>query len=109
MAFIEVGKVADCAPGTLRAVTAEGKQILLVNAGGMIYALGRRCTHLGGDLSQGKLTGATVTCPRHGSVFDVATGKALSGPRIGPLKLNTKDQVTYKVKIEGEAILVDIP
>ncbi|HLI37108.1 MAG TPA: Rieske 2Fe-2S domain-containing protein [Streptosporangiaceae bacterium] len=36
--------------------------------------------HAGAALSAGALAGTTVTCPRHGSQFDVTTGERLRGP-----------------------------
>jgi 3-phenylpropionate/trans-cinnamate dioxygenase ferredoxin subunit len=109
MAFVEVARVDEIPAGAMKAATVGGKEIIVVNCGGQFYALGRRCTHMGGDLARGKLQDNTVICPRHGSTFDVTSGKALSGPKFGPLKLGTKDQVTYEVKIEGMGVMVNIP
>ena len=108
MAYVEVAKVGDVPPGTMKAVTAAGKQVLIVNHDGAIYAMARVCSHMGGDLAKGTLQGATVRCPRHGSQFDVRTGAALAGPKIGPLKMSTKALAVYAVKIEGDAIIVDV-
>ena len=59
-----------------------------------------RCTHRGGPLADGRLDGSTVTCPWHGSQFNVCTGAVLRGPASDPLK-------TYRVTIEGEVGQVD--
>ena len=63
---------------------------------------------MGGDLLKGKLDGKIVTCPRHGSKFDITTGESTSGPKIGFLKLKTKNEPSYKVKIEGDIVKVNI-
>lgn len=44
------------------------------------FALGDRCSHRGGPLSEGSVDGACVTCPWHGSRFDLATGAPTRGP-----------------------------
>lgn len=108
MDFIEVGHTDQVPPGTMRSFNVNGTDVLLVNVEGNYYAIGGRCTHRNGDLSQGKLEGKIVTCPRHGSRFDVTTGEALSGPKIGPLKLTTGNEPRYEVRIEGNTIQVKI-
>lgn len=107
MAFVAVAKTQDIPLGTTKAVTVQGKQILIVNYEGNFYALGRICTHLGGDLAKGTMEGKDVRCPRHGARFDVTTGVVVLGPKIGPLKMSTKDQTIYTVKVEGDSIHVD--
>jgi len=108
MALVEVAKTYEVSPGSMKAVDVLGKQILLVNYQGAFYALGRHCTHLRGDLSRGTLEGKEVRCPRHGARFDVTTGVAVVGPKIGPLKLGTKDQTVYTVKVDGDRVMVDV-
>lgn len=65
------------------------------NVAGHFRATQAKCTHKQGPLKEGKLDGSTVTCPWHGSQFDVCTGTVLRGPAVGPLK-------TYRVIVEGE-------
>jgi nitrite reductase/ring-hydroxylating ferredoxin subunit len=108
MSFFEVAKTNEIPEGTMKPVITQGKEILVVNYNGNFYAINRKCTHMGGDLSKGKLDGKIVTCPRHGSRFDVTTGKSISGPKIGFLKLKTKDESIYEVKVEGNSIKVNI-
>ena len=108
MSFFEVAKINEIPEGIMKPVTIQGKEILVVNYNGNFYAINRKCTHMGGDLSKGKLDGKIVTCPRHGSRFDVTTGKSISGPKIGFLKLKTKDESIYEVKVEGNSIKVNI-
>lgn len=67
----------------------------LFNIAGHFCAAQAKCTHKQGPLNEGKLDGSTVTCPWHGSEFDVCTGAVLKGPAVDPLK-------TYKVIVDGE-------
>jgi 3-phenylpropionate/trans-cinnamate dioxygenase ferredoxin subunit len=108
MSFYEVAKTNDIPEGTMKAVSIQDKELIVVNFGGNYYAINRRCTHMGADLSKGKLEGKIVTCPRHGSRFDVTTGESISGPRIGFLKLKTKNEPSYQVKVDNGSIKIDI-
>ena len=108
MNLVEVAQVNEVPTGTMKSYSAGGKQILIANIDGKLYAIGSVCTHAGGDLSQGKLEGKIVTCPRHGSRFDVTTGKCISGPKIGFLRLKTKDETVYEVKVEENRIKINV-
>lgn len=108
MSFIEVAQVNEVPTGTMKSYSVGGKQILIANIDGKLYAINGVCTHAGGDLSKGKLEGKIVTCPRHGSKFDVTTGKCISGPKIGFLRFKTKDETAYEVKVEENRIKINV-
>jgi 3-phenylpropionate/trans-cinnamate dioxygenase ferredoxin subunit len=108
MEYLEVGKTSEITEGTMKAYIVNGNDILIANYGGEYYAIGGKCTHMNGDLSKGKLDGKIVTCPKHGSKFDITTGESILGPKIGFLKLKTKNEPSYKVKIEGDTISINI-
>ena len=108
MGFIEVAKISEIPAGMKKAVTVDGREIVVFNVGGKFYALPRKCTHMGGDLSAGILEGETVICPRHGAHFNVTTGVCIAGPKIGPLKLSTKNEPVYEVIVENESIKVRV-
>jgi len=95
--FFEVAKTDEIPEGIMKPLIVQGKEILVVNYNGNYYAINRRCSHMGGDLSRGKLEGKIVTCPRHGSRLDITTGVSISGPKIGFLKLKTKNEPVYEV------------
>jgi 3-phenylpropionate/trans-cinnamate dioxygenase ferredoxin subunit len=111
---IELAKAEELKNGTMKKVTAEGQEILLVRVGDKYYATSDRCPHMNGDLSQGKLEGAVVTCPRHGSQFDVSDGQAvrwLKGglmSKLGGALKTSKDLTVYNVKVENGKILVEV-
>jgi nitrite reductase/ring-hydroxylating ferredoxin subunit len=65
------------------------------NVSGNFCATQAKCTHRGGALSPGKLDGSTITCPLHGSQFNVCSGEVLRGPAMDPL-------MTYRVIVEGD-------
>jgi len=66
----------------------------MFNVAGGFCGTQAKCTHRGGPLNEGKLDGSTVTCPWHGSQFNVYTGAVLRGPATEPVK-------AYRVVVEG--------
>jgi len=75
--FVKVSQADELKEGTMKEVLIQGREILLVRVGDNYYAADNRCPHMGGKLSQGKLEGTVVTCPRHGSQFDLSDGRAV--------------------------------
>ncbi|MCP8309908.1 MAG: non-heme iron oxygenase ferredoxin subunit [Candidatus Methylarchaceae archaeon HK01M] len=106
MKFVKVGETSEIPIGKMKKVKFEEKEILITNVDGNYYAIENRCPHAGGDLSKGSLDGKIVTCPRHGSRFDVTTGKAVSGPKILFLRFKTKDVSSFEVKVEGKDLIL---
>jgi nitrite reductase/ring-hydroxylating ferredoxin subunit/uncharacterized membrane protein len=62
----------------------DGVRLLLVRDGGEVRALAARCTHRGGPLDEGEVADGCVTCPWHGSRFELATGAIVQGPATAP-------------------------
>ena len=110
--FVEVAG-ADFKDGEMRKIIFEGKEVLVARVGAKYYATQDRCQHLGGDLSQGKLEGTIITCPRHGSQYDLADGHVIRWTDWTGLKLafakiakSPRPLRTYQVKIEGGKVLL---
>ena len=80
LAYIDVANENEVPVGTMLHVEAAGREVLLANVNGVFHATTNRCSHEGARLSGGRLDGEVVTCPVHGSRFDVTTGRNLSGP-----------------------------
>jgi nitrite reductase/ring-hydroxylating ferredoxin subunit len=91
-------RISEVPPGS---VLLKG-DMAVFNIEGGFCATQARCTHREGPLSEGTLDGSTVTCPWHGSQFNVCTGAVLQGPAKDPLK-------TYRVTVDGEVGRVDVP
>jgi 3-phenylpropionate/trans-cinnamate dioxygenase ferredoxin subunit len=108
VAFVTVAKIHEIPPGQFKSFTVSDKPILVANFEGTYYAIGGKCTHMGGDLAKGKLEGKVMQCPRHGARFDVTTGQAVSGPKIGPLKLKAANETRYAVRVQGDEIQVSV-
>lgn len=54
--------------------------VAIYQVDGTVHAVADRCPHAGATISEGELSGRMITCPRHGSQFDVCTGERLRGP-----------------------------
>lgn len=108
MEYIKTAQTTELTPGNKMKVMAGGKAILLVNLDGAYYAISNTCPHLGGSLVDGRLEGNRIICPRHGSTFDVTTGKAIHGGKLMLISFHVKDTVSYPVKVEGTDIFVGV-
>ena len=101
--LLDICPVDDLPPGAKRVVTWEDLEIGIVNCGGEILAVEDRCSHDDGDLMEGDVDEdtCTVECPRHGSVFDLRTGKPLNLPAYVPID-------TFPVAVEDGVIKVEV-
>lgn len=75
---------AELAEGQPRTVQVDGVDVVLVRQHGSIYALENTCAHLGGPLAEGELGDGTITCPWHGSQFQLEDGLVVHGPATAP-------------------------
>ena len=113
--FVEVSRIGELEDGTMKEVLAQGREILLARVGDKYYAADNRCPHMRGKLSQGKLEGTVVTCPLHGSRFDLRDGQVVrwlkgSGlvSMIGKALKSPRPLAIYNVKVEDDRILIEI-
>ena len=83
--FIKAATTDEIPAGQAKLVEVDGKEIALFNIDSSFHAIDNMCTHVGGPLSEGELSGCEVTCPWHGAVFDVTTGQVLGPPGLVPL------------------------
>lgn len=101
MAFVQVARIGDIAPGGVKYVDVDGEKIAVCHVGGRFYAVAGICTHDGGSLDQGQVDGYEIECPRHGARFDVRSGAVKRLPAVMPLP-------TYELRVEGDAILIEV-
>jgi 3-phenylpropionate/trans-cinnamate dioxygenase ferredoxin component len=100
---ITVCPIAELPPGTMRLVEWEDLEIGVFNCGGTVYAIEDRCSHDDGPLVEGELDEdtCTVECPRHGSRFDLKTGKPITLPAYTPVE-------TFPVRLADDLIKLEV-
>jgi len=94
--------LAQVPPGRPTLVEVGGAPVVLTRVGDAVYACGDVCSHLGGALHEGRLSGFKLACPLHGWLYDVRTGQCLFPPRGSAVP-------SYPVRIDGDAVFVDVP
>jgi nitrite reductase/ring-hydroxylating ferredoxin subunit/hemoglobin-like flavoprotein len=88
-------RASEVAAGQIKLVRVDDENVAVYNVGGTFFATQEACTHQGGPLSEGALEGTCITCPIHGSRFDVTTGAVVRDPATKPLK-------TYRVEVTDD-------
>jgi len=108
MIYEKVATTSELKQGEKKKVIVQEKEILLVNINDAFYAVDNKCPHMGASLVDGKLEGSSIICPKHGSSFDVTTGKVTGRGKILFINVNPKNLHVYPTKVEGENLLVGI-
>jgi 3-phenylpropionate/trans-cinnamate dioxygenase ferredoxin subunit len=103
MAELEVASEAEFPPGSSKIVQSGSLYVGVYNCGGTLYAIEDRCSHDDGPLCEGDWDEdlCRVICPRHGSAFDLESGRPLSLPAFQPVQ-------TYPVRIEDGVVRVEL-
>ena len=100
---IDVCPLSELPPGQMRLVEWEDLEIGIFNCNGTLYAIEDRCSHDNGPLVEGTLDQdrCAVECPRHGSLFDLKSGKPLTLPAYIPVD-------TFTVIVEDDTIKLEV-
>ena len=100
---ISVCPADELGEGEMRLVEADGRKIGVFRcAGGGLYAIEDRCSHDDGPLAEGEFDrdACTVECPRHGSLFDLTTGRPKTLPAYVPVEVFEVREEDGEVKLE---------
>ena len=102
MPEVEVAAAAEFPPGSSKIVRQGSLFVGVYNCGGELYAIEDRCSHDDGPLCEGDWDEETCTviCPRHGSAFELATGRPRSLPAYEPVQVYPVRVVDGIVQIE---------
>jgi 3-phenylpropionate/trans-cinnamate dioxygenase ferredoxin subunit len=103
-ATITVCPLDQLPSGTMRLVEIDGRKIGVFHCGeGELFAIEDRCSHDDGPLAEGEfdLDSCTVECPRHGSLFDLRTGKPRTLPAYRPVE-------TFEVRLDGDEVKLEL-
>lgn len=81
-----------------KAITVNGKNILICNSGGDYYAIDNLCTHQRAELEGGRIRNCFISCPLHGVRFNLETGKPMGQMTNIPL-------TTYPIRVSDTGII----
>jgi len=104
---IEVCPAGELPAGAMKLIEADTEEgpakIGIFNCGGRLYAIEDRCSHDDGPLAEGEFdaSACTVECPRHGSLFDLTSGRPKTLPAYQPVR-------TFPVAIEDDTIKLEV-
>ena len=98
--MIFAAKVAEVPNFGKKVVTVEGREILLINVKGEIFACENDCPHQGSPLQAGIVKDGHLSCPRHGYRFNLKTGACMDSPEL-TLKI-------FPLQLQGDDIMVDL-
>jgi 3-phenylpropionate/trans-cinnamate dioxygenase ferredoxin subunit len=100
--FIAIAPADELPNGQRLFVDIDEDKLVIFNIAGSYYAIADVCSHDDGPVGDGELNGYEITCPRHGAVFDVRTGRVLSLPAI-------VDIPAYPVRVVDGQIQLGLP
>lgn len=98
--LVRIENVKSIALGEMQVFDVAGTKVNVASVGGQLHAFDDTCTHKACSFAKGKLEGRTVTCPCHGSQFDVTSGAVLRGPAQRPVR-------SRLIQVEGDDLLVE--
>jgi 3-phenylpropionate/trans-cinnamate dioxygenase ferredoxin subunit len=104
MALVKVCSVADVPVGEAMRVSVEEREIAIVNLGEEGFrAIDAICSHAHYFLDEGEVDpdDETIECPKHGSTFDLNTGKTRTLPATQPVDV-------FPVKVESDDVLIEV-
>lgn len=94
-----IARLSELADGTIKKVTLDKTEIVLVRSGDMVRAFGAKCPHAGAPLEQGAVCHGRLVCPWHKSVFKVEDGSLVEPPALDGL-------TCYPGRLDGDDVLV---
>lgn len=104
MAEMRVCSRDDIDPGSAKRFDVDGHRIAVVRIGDDFYVIGDRCSHEDYSLSEGDVweDECEIECPKHGSMFSLKTGEAVTMPATEPVPV-------YDVRVDGDDVIVQTP
>ena len=85
-------------------IEVEGRELCLVRCATGVYAIDDTCSHEEFSLADGDVDAEAceIECGKHGSLFSLVTGEALTLPATRPV-------ATYPVVVEDGQVIVELP
>ncbi|MDD2366791.1 MAG: Rieske (2Fe-2S) protein [Desulfuromonadaceae bacterium] len=95
-----VAKLSEIPNFGKKVISISGKEVLLVNSGGKIYAVENECPHQGSPMNASIVKDGYIACPRHGYRFSLVDGRCAEHPE-SVLEL-------FQVTLSGDDISVEL-
>lgn len=96
---IRVAAADELEVGQMKLVRLPDRRLVLARTEAGYAAFDDHCPHRGGSLAGGTIACDTVTCPWHGSQFDVRSGEVVSGPAKDPIRSYPAEEADGEVRI----------
>ena len=95
--------IEELPEGSGRSSRSTGSRSASSTAAASCFAIEDRCSHDDGPLAEGEFDPAacTVECPRHGSLFDLRSGRPKTLPAFAPVE-------TFEVRVEDGQIKLEV-
>jgi len=104
MALTKIATTDQVPEGEARRFKYDSTEVAVANLGGGEFrALDAICSHALSYLDEGEVDPdmETLECAKHGSTFDLNTGRPRTLPATQPVR-------AYEVKVEGDDILIEV-
>jgi len=101
---VRVCETRDVPPGEARRYRLDGREVAVVNLGDEGFrALDAVCSHAHYHLDEGEVDVEmqTIECPKHGSTFDLNSGKPTTLPATQPVD-------TFEVTVDGDDVMIEV-
>jgi len=101
---VRVCSVEDVPAGEARRFDVDGRLVAVVNLGDEGFrAVDAVCSHEHYYLDEGEVDvdERTIECPKHGSTFDLATGRPIVLPAIAPVEV-------FPVTVSDDEVLIEV-
>ena len=99
--YVDAMAIVDLPPDSQKSIFIGTTRVLLCHAGKTLFALEDKCTHAFQQLLGGEIEDGTITCPKHGACFDLASGKPVNRVSSRPVKV-------YQLRVRNERIEIDL-
>jgi nitrite reductase/ring-hydroxylating ferredoxin subunit len=97
--YIKLCTIDDIKEGHAQKIELSDQEVAVFKIKDEIFILNNLCSHQHAPvIADGIINEYTVTCPRHGWIFDLRTGKSASGD--SPIR-------KYNYKIENSIIYIE--
>ena len=104
MSEVRACALSELADAVAHRVEVGGCPVALVRLGDTVHAIGDTCSHAEVSLAEGIVDTdeCALECWKHGSLFSLESGKALTLPATRPVPI-------YVVRVDGDDVFVDLP